>query len=200
MLEHLKFHSFHCDLGVGDRFHWFSSAGWMVWNFQVGALLVGATACVFDGSPNYPDNMALFASAAAKATFFGVGSPFLIACHKSGASPSRLFMLELALADRGRLTAAAETYDSVSRTGKRGHLSALPLGARISPQPSLAACRPCRSMRAKCKPHAWVRASRPLMRLGTVSWTEVGELVCTRPMPSMPLYFWGDEGNRRYRE
>src|SRR5207253_1774913 len=122
----------HNDVGptveTGDRFHWYSNTGWIMWNSQVGALLGGTTICVYDGNPGgragAPDWATLWRFAGASgATFFGAGAAFFASCLKAG----------------------------------------------VEPMPA---------------------ADRP--RLG-----EVGELVCTQPMPSMPLYFWGDAGNRR---
>jgi acetoacetyl-CoA synthetase len=202
VLEHLKFHSFHCDLGVGDRFHWFSSTGWMVWNFQVSALLVGATVCVFDGSPNYPDNMALFRFAeAAKATFFGVGSPFLIACQKSGASPKSI----VDLSNLRSLTAAGsplppETYDWVFEQVKE-NLFLCPASGGTDVASAFVGGVPILPIYAGEMQAACLGAPVAVFdEAGNSVIDEVGELVCTRPMPSMPLYFWGDEGNRRYQE
>ncbi|HEX3566188.1 MAG TPA: AMP-binding protein, partial [Acidimicrobiales bacterium] len=78
VLEHLKSVSLHCDLGPGDRFFWFTTTGWMMWNFLLGGLLVGATICCYDGNPAWPDPGALWRMASELSiTYFGTSAPFI---------------------------------------------------------------------------------------------------------------------------
>ncbi|MFT5223928.1 MAG: acetoacetyl-CoA synthetase, partial [Glaciecola sp.] len=88
VLEHLKAVGLYCDLGPGDRFFWFSTTGWMMWNFLVSGLLVGASIVLFDGNPGHPDLDNLWTLAEElEVTFFGVSAPFLMACRKEGLRP-----------------------------------------------------------------------------------------------------------------
>ncbi|MBN0911369.1 AMP-binding protein, partial [Pseudomonas aeruginosa] len=81
----------HNDLGPNDRYHWYSSTGWIMWNCQVSGLLLGTTLCLFDGNPGYPDLGALWCFAAdSRATFFGAGAAFYAACLKAGIQPAKI--------------------------------------------------------------------------------------------------------------
>lgn len=84
LLEHLKLTALHNDIGAGDRFHWFSSTAWVMWNIQVSGLLVGATICLYDGNPAWPDLGALWRFVGETgATFFGAGAAFFASCIKA---------------------------------------------------------------------------------------------------------------------
>ena len=86
LVEHLKMLALHNDLGPGDRFFWFTTTGWMMWNFLVSGLLVGATTVLFDGDPGHPGPRTRCGGMAAEAgvTYFGTSAPFLLACRKAG--------------------------------------------------------------------------------------------------------------------
>ena len=89
LLEHLKMLALHHDLGPGDRFFWFTTTGWMMWNFLVSGPAVGAAIVLFDGNPGYPDLGALWGSPPRPAiTYFGTSAPFLMACRKAGRHPA----------------------------------------------------------------------------------------------------------------
>jgi acetoacetyl-CoA synthetase len=212
VLEALKGADLHNDIGpsveTGDRFHWYSSTGWIMWNCQVAGLLGGTTICLFDGHPSGPaggaDGAALWRFAAdAGVTFFGAGAAFYAGCMKAGAEPMRI-------ADLSALQAAGSTGSPLSVDAYRWMREHLPRpgGAPIwvnavsggtdfaaavvgglRTLPLVEGEMQCRDLGAGVE--AWSDDGRALV-------DEVGELVCTVPMPSMPLCFWGDEGNRRY--
>ncbi|MDE2564250.1 MAG: acetoacetate--CoA ligase [Burkholderiales bacterium] len=213
VLELLK-GSLHNDLypsaATGERFHWFSSTGWIMWNAQVGALLGGTTICLYDGNPGgpakAPDWGVLWRFVGASgATWFGAGAAYFASCLKAGVEP-------LEQADLSRLRAVGSTgsplsdecyqwiWDHAPRPdGRPIWLNTISggtdfAGAFIAGHRGLPVTQgemQCRCLGAAVE--AWSEDGRPLMG-------EVGELVCTKPMPSMPLYFWGDEGGQRYRE
>jgi acetoacetyl-CoA synthetase len=202
LLEHLKALSFHLDLGAGDRFHWYTTTGWMMWNFQVGGLLVGATVCLFDGNPGHPDLGALWRFVGEnRVDFFGAGAAFFASCEKAGIEPA-------VLADLSTLRGLGSTGSPLSpesyrwlREHVREDLWINPISggtdlvsAFVGGVPVLPVYEgemQCRCLGARIE--AFDEAGRPVI-------DEVGELVCTAPMPSMPIYFWNDAGDRRYRE
>ena len=202
LLEHLKVLSLHIEVGPRDRFFWYTTTGWMMWNFLIGGLLHGATAVLYDGDPAYPDMRTLWRFAEeAGVTYFGTAAPFIHACMKAGVEPGRDF-------DTSRIRSIGSTgsplspegfewvYDKVGPdlllgsfsggtdlcTGFVGSCDLLPVYAGEIQ---------CRCLGASVE--AYDADGRPVV-------DEVGELVITRPMPSMPVYFWNDEGGRRYRE
>jgi len=198
VLEHLKSLAFHSDLGSGDRFFWFSTTGWMMWNYLVGGLLAGATVVAYDGSPRWPDLGALWRLAADEGvTFFGTSAAFVESCRAAGLSP-RLEASPRAvrtvgstgspLSPAGFAWATAEVGDDVlvaSVSGGTdvctGFLTSCPL------LPVRAGELQCSALGAKVE--AYDETGRPVV--GTV-----GELVVTEPMPSMPIMLWGDDGRR----
>jgi len=198
VLEHLKSLSFHQDLGEGDVFFWYTTTGWMMWNYLIGALLVGATPVLYDGSATYPSPAVLWRIAASeRVTYFGVGAPYIMASMKAGVSPEGL----------DRLRGIGSTGSPLPPEGfawVAAELPGLPLGSfsggtdvctgfvgATMLHPSRAGVIPCRSLGAK------VESFDPS---GTPVVGEVGELVLTQPMPSMPVMFWNDPGGERYRE
>ncbi|MES2974714.1 MAG: acetoacetate--CoA ligase [Pseudomonadota bacterium] len=196
----------------GERFHWYSSTGWVMWNCQMMGLLLGTTCCIYDGSPGGtkkpgeggPDWGTLYRFAAETGvTFFGAGAAFFANCMKAG----------LDIAECGDLTkvrALGTTGSPLSEDAQRWGTEQF---AKIGVQdiwwcnmsggtdfagafiggnrelPLVTGEMQCRLL--GCSVEAWNEEGKPVIG-------EVGELVCTRPMPSMPLYFWGDEGNKRY--
>ena len=213
VLETLK-SSLHNNLGpsaqTGDRFHWFSTTGWIMWNAQVGALLGGTTACIFDGNPagpsGAPDWTTLWRFAGlARATFFGAGAAFFANCLKADVHPQQA-------ADLGALRAIGATgsplsdecYDWIWQrcptpggapiwidviSGGTDFAGAFVAGNVMLPQRR--GQMQCRSLGAAVA--AWSEGGEPVLG-------EVGELVCTEPLPSMPLRFWNDPGDTRLRE
>ena len=201
LVEHLKVLALHNDLGPADRFFWFSTTGWMMWNYQVSGLTVGATIVLFDGSPGYPDLGALWRLATEeRVTFFGTSAPFLMACRKEGLRPSELVDLS-ALRAIGSTGAPlpVEGFRYVSDAiGPSVHLQSLSGGtdvctAFVGASPLVPVWEgeiSCRQL--GCAVEAYSPDGKPLVG-------EQGELVITRPMPSMPVAFWNDPDGERYR-
>jgi len=202
LLEHLKKLNLHVDAHPGDRLFWFTTTGWMMWNFLVSGLLTEAAIVLYDGNPGHPDMTTLWDLAErAGVTMFGTSAAYIGACMKAGVEPS-------SGRDLSALKAVGSTGSPLSPEGfdwiyehvgedtwlfstsggtdlctafvggvatlpvYRGELQARALGAAVE---------------------AWDEDGEPVVE-------EVGELVVTEPMPSMPIYFWGDEDGSRYRE
>ncbi len=202
LLESVKGHALQLDLGPKDRFLWFSTTGWIMWNSQITGLLVGATICIIDGNPGYPDLGTLWKFAEqAELTFFGAGAAYFGNCMKAGIEPEKI-------ADLHRLRSigvtgsplAAEGYEWIYRhVGQDIMLAAISGGTDIAAS-FVGACPilPLYSGEMQCRclgiaVYAFDDEGKPLV-------DDVGELVVTEPMPSMPLYFWNDPGNKRYLE
>lgn len=201
LLEHLKVIGLHSDMHAADRFFWFTTTGWMMWNYVVSGLLVGARLVVFDGDPNHDGPGTLWQLAAdERVTWFGVGAPFITACRKAGLAPGEQFDLS-ALRAVGSTGAPLPTdgfrwvYESVSPdvllspiSGGTDVCSAFVGGSALTPvwEGEI----PCRYLGA---------AVEAFSEEGDAVVGEQGELVLTRPMPSMPVGFWGDDDGSRYR-
>ncbi len=201
VLEHVKLTTLHLDLHPGDRFCWQASTGWIMWNLQVGGLLAGATVCLFDGNPGYPNMETLWRFIdEAKINFFGAGAAYFQSCLKAGVEPRKV-------ADLSHLRAIGSTGSPLSPESYRWILdrvgpvwiNALSGGtdfagcfvAGVPTLPVYLGEMQCRCLGARVE--AFDEAGKALV-------DEVGELVCTAPMPSMPLYFWNDKDNQRYRD
>jgi acetoacetyl-CoA synthetase len=202
LLEHLKKLGIHVDAHPGDRLFWFTTTGWMMWNFIVSGLLTEAAIVLYDGNPGHPDLGCLWDLAErAGVTMFGTSAAYIAACMKAGVEPGDG-------RDLSRLNAVGSTGSPLSPEGfdwvyehlgkdtwlfstsggtdlctafvggvatlpvYRGELQARALGAAVE---------------------AWDEDGRPVIG-------EVGELIVREPMPSMPIYFWGDADGSRYRE
>jgi acetoacetyl-CoA synthetase len=202
LLEHQKMLALHHDLGPGDRFFWFTTTGWMMWNFLVSAPAVGASIVLFDGDPGHPDLGALWLLAAeAGMTYFGTSAPFLLACRKAGIVPRRVADLS-ALRGVGSTGAPLppEGFRWVyAAVGDRPQLQSLSGGTDVctgfvGSAPLLPVYEgeiACRCLGARVE--AYDPSGRPVIG-------QLGELVITAPMPSMPVGFWGDTDGSRYRE
>ncbi|MEU7832307.1 MULTISPECIES: acetoacetate--CoA ligase [unclassified Nonomuraea] len=198
ILEHLKSLSFHQDLGEGDVFFWYTTTGWMMWNYLIGGLLVGATPVLYDGSAAYPSAAVLWRIAASEGvTYFGVGAPYIMASLKAGITPEGLEAL------RG-IGSTGSPLPPEGFAWVAAQLPGIPLGSFSGGtdvctgfvgatvlHPIRAGIIPCRSLGAR------VESFNPL---GEPVVGEVGELVLTQPMPSMPVMFWNDPDGDRYRE
>ncbi|NPC55249.1 acetoacetate--CoA ligase [Caenimonas soli] len=191
----------------GERFHWYSSTGWVMWNAQVSGLLNGTTCCIYDGNPggskDKPDWTALWRFAAELGvTFFGAGAAFFSNCMKAGIDLAALGDLRSvrALGTTGSPLSpevqawGTQQFEKIGTpgiwwcniSGGTDFAGAFIGGNRELPQvPGEMQCR-----LLGCAVEAWNERGEPVI-------DEVGELVCTQPIPSMPLYFWGDEGNAR---
>ncbi|WP_328917311.1 MULTISPECIES: acetoacetate--CoA ligase [unclassified Streptomyces] len=202
LLEHLKQTGLHLDLGPGDRFFWYTSTGWMMWNFLVSGLLVGATVVLYDGSPGHPDIAAQWKVAELTgATVFGTSAAYVIACRKAGVHPGRDF-------DLSAVSCVATTGSPLPPGGFRWLHDEVKEDlwiASVSGGTDVCSCFAggvptlpvwIGELQAPCLGtdlQAWDVHGRPVV-------DEVGELVVTNPMPSMPIRFWNDPGDARYRE
>ncbi len=202
LLEHLKSLALDLDLKPDDRFFWFTTTGWMMWNLLIGGLLVSATVLLYDGSPGYPGMGVLWKFAEDTGmTFFGTSAAYISACMKAGIEPGRTYNLR-------KLRGIGSTgsplspegfhwiYQHVKRnvwlvslSGGTDLCTAFVGGSILLPVSS--GELQCRSLGAKVE--AFNEQGQPLI-------DEVGELVLTEPMPSMPLFFWNDPENKRYKE
>jgi acetoacetyl-CoA synthetase len=204
VLEHLKALALHHDLARADTFFWYTTTGWMMWNYLAGGLLVGATVVLYDGSAVHPDTGALWRLVAeAGVTYAGTGAPYLMACMKEGVRPA-------AEHDLSALKGVGSTGSPLPPEGFRWVYQELGTGSAdlilgslsggtdlctgfVGPSPLL----PVRAgvISGPClgaKVEAFDPAGQPVTG-------EVGELVLTQPMPSMPVGFWNDPAGERYR-
>lgn len=202
LLEHLKMGGLQNDLKPEDRFFWYTTTGWMMWNVVVSGLLAGSTILLYDGNPGYPNYEALWKFAeSTKMTIFGTSASFLTACMKEELKPKEQFNLS-------RLKSIGSTgsplpvsgfqwvYEQVkddvwlfSTSGGTDLCTAFVGGSPLLPVH--AGELQARSLGASVK--SYNDFSEELM-------DEIGELVITEPMPSMPIYFWNDENGERYRD
>lgn len=202
LLEFLKFQGLQMDVHPGDRFFWFSTTGWVMWNIVQGSLLMGATPVLFDGSPGYPDMDLLWDLAErARFTLFGTSAAYITACMGAGMEPGRQH-------DLSSIKVLGSTGSPLSPEGFRwvyesvkkdvwlasvsggtdivsGFLDAVPI------LPVHAGELQCRGLGIKAA--AFDEDGNELI-------DQVGELVITEPMPSMPLFLWNDQDNKRYME
>ncbi len=202
LLEQLKHQHLHLDAQAGDRVFWFTTTGWMMWNFLVGVLLTDASIVLYDGNPGYPDMGALWQLAAqAQVTTFGTSAGFITACMKDGVVPAQG-------RDLSRLSAVGSTgsplppegfdwiYEQLgsdtwlfSTSGGSDVCTAFVVGVPTLPvyEGELQA----RALGAKIE--AFDPDGNPVIG-------QVGELVLTEPLPSMPLYLWNDPTGERYHD
>ncbi len=200
LLEHLKSLLIEENLTKESTFFWFTTTGWMMWNFLIGGLLVGASVVLYDGSPTYPDGNVLWELAEkARITHFGTSAAFINVCIKLGIKPKELYDfsdLQAVLSTGSPLTTEgfAWVYENVkddiclvSCSGGTDVCTAFVAGSPILPV--RAGIIQCRSLGANVQ--AFDENGNRLIN-------EVGELVITDPMPSMPLFFWNDPNYERY--
>jgi acetoacetyl-CoA synthetase len=200
LLEHLKALALHMDLDQGDRFFWFSTTGWMMWNMLVSGLALGCTLVLYDGSPATPGLSALWKLAEReRISYFGTSAPYLLACKKAALVPQNIADLSAlrAVGTTGAPLPAdgfAWVYEAIKRDVLLGSISggtdvctAFVLSCPLLPV--RAGEIQCRGLGADVA--AWDGAGRPLVG-------EVGELVLTQPLPSMPIGFWNDARRERF--
>jgi acetoacetyl-CoA synthetase len=202
LVEQLKKGFLHLDLRSGDRMFWFTTTGWMMWNFLVGCLLTEAAIVLYDGSPGHPDLGALWRLAQRTGmTCMGASAGLMASCEKAGIEPGRDFGLSAlrALGSTGSPLAPESfrwVYEHVKRdvwlfstSGGTDVCTAFVGGAPVLPvyEGELQ----CRAL--GCAVETWNEDGHSVEG-------EVGELVVTEPMPSMPVCFWGDPDGSRYRE
>ncbi len=202
LLQHLKELVLHTDLGAEDRIFYYTTCGWMMWNWLASSLATGATVVLYDGSPFHPHPASLFELAAEEqVTVFGTSAKYLSAAEKAGVRPRACYPL-------GKLRSllstgsplAPESYDYVYReiapevqlasiSGGTDIISCFALGCPILPvrRGELQ----CRGLGMKVE--VYDTAGRPVLG-------RKGELVCTAPFPSMPVSFWNDPEGRKYHQ
>jgi len=201
LLQHLKEHRYHGDIKPGDRVFYFTTCGWMMWNWLVTALASEATLLLYDGSPGFPDNNALFNLVAEeRATFFGTSAKFIDAIKKADLKPGTTHDLSSVrtIASTGS-PLAPESFDYVYQAIKADvHLASIAggtdiVGCFVQGAPIL----PVRRGEIQCA--ALGMASQVFDADGKPLMGEKGELVCTQPFPSMPVGFWNDPKGEKYR-
>lgn len=202
LLQHLKELSLHLDQKPGDRFFWFSTTGWMMWNLLIGGLLVGATVLLYDGSPAFPDMGVLWRFAeTSRMGFFGTSAGYITTLMKSDVAPGRDHDLS-ALVGMGSTGSPLppEGFDWVYE-----HVKADLWLASVSGGTDVCGCF------VGCTPLLPVYSGEIQGRSlgvdaqaydtdGNPVTGVMGELVIAEPMPSMPIYFWNDPDGRRYLE
>jgi acetoacetyl-CoA synthetase len=200
LLEHLKKLHLHVDAQEGDRVFWFTTTGWMMWNFLVSGLLTPASIVLYDGSPGQPDMDVLWDLAErAGITCFGTSASYIAACMKAGIEPSAHDLSHLRSVGSTGSPLAPEgfqwIYDHVghdtwlfSTSGGTDVCTAFVGGVPTLPV-----------YRGELQARSLGAAIEAFDERGDSVVDEVGELVITEPMPSMPIYFWGDPDGSRYR-
>ena len=201
LLEHLKKLDLHVDAHPGDRLFWFTTTGWMMWNFLVSGLLTRAAVVLYDGSPGYPDMGVLWDLAErAGITMFGTSAAYIAACMKDGVEPA-------AGRDLSRLGAVGSTGSPLSPEGFDWIYEQLGADTWLfSTSGGTDLCTafvggvPLRPVyRGELQDRALGAAVEAWDEDGNSVVDQVGELVVTEPMPSMPVRLWGDEDGSRYR-
>jgi len=202
LLEHLKGVGLHNDVRRGDRLFWFTTTGWMMWNYVLGGLLHGSTVVLYDGSPVYPDAGAMWDLVDEnEVTFAGVSAPYVAACAKSGLAPreGRSFRRLRGVGSTGS-PLSPEGFEWLYAGVKRDLWVASMSGGTDVCTCFVGGCPtlPVYSGEIQCR---WLGSSvMAYDEEGTSVVGETGELVVTEPMPSMPVRLWGDKGGSRYRE
>jgi acetoacetyl-CoA synthetase len=195
LVEQLKKSMLHLDLRAGDRMFWFTTTGWMMWNFLVGCLFSDAAIVLYDGSPAYPDLGALWTLAEQTGiTCMGVSAGFLMSCEKAGLEPARDHDLSAlrGIGSTGSPLAPEGFHWVYGHVGRKIWLFSTSGGtdvctAFVGGCPLLPVYEgeiQCRAL--GCAVESWDELGRPLT-------DELGELVLTEPLPSMPLFLWGDD-------
>ncbi|MGK5450762.1 acetoacetate--CoA ligase [Streptomyces radiopugnans] len=202
LVEHLKQLGLHCDLGPGDRFFWYTSTGWMMWNFLVSGLLTGTTVVLYDGSPGHPGTDAQWRVAERTgATFYGTSAAYVMACRKADVHPGRDL-------DLSRVRCVATTGSPLPPDGFRWIHDEVAEDMWIASVSGGTDVCSCFAGAVPTLPVHIGELQAPCLGTDLQSWDphgkplvdEVGELVVTRPMPSMPIRFWNDADGSRYRD
>jgi acetoacetyl-CoA synthetase len=202
LLKHLCEHRMHCDLRAGDRLFYFTTLGWMMWNWLISGLASGATLLLYDGSPFHPSGSVLWDYAEAeKASHFGTSAKYVDALKKAGLAPGSthdLSAMRTLLSTGSPL--APESFDYIYASLKQDlHLASISGGTDI--------CG-CFVLGVPTKPVWRGEIQGPGLGMAVEVFDQngkpaklhdKGELVCTKPFPSMPIGFWNDADGKRYR-
>jgi acetoacetyl-CoA synthetase len=201
VVEHLKTLALHHNLGPDSRFFWFTTTGWMMWNLLISGLMVGSTVVMYDGSPGYPDLGTLWRLAAKhRVTYFGVSAPYIHACLKAGLRPVDEF-------DTSAIRALGSTGAPLSVDGFRWVADAV--GRHVQTCSMSGGTDVCTAfLESAPTVPVWLgELSCAALGASVAAYDargsevvdEVGELVLTKPMPSMPVSFWNDPDGARLR-
>ncbi|MFI0242817.1 acetoacetate--CoA ligase [Streptomyces sp. NPDC016845] len=202
LVEHLKQLGLHCDLGPDDRFFWYTSTGWMMWNFLVSGLLTGTTIVTYDGSPGFPDTGAQWSVAERTgATLYGTSAAYVMACRKAGVHPSHDY-------DLTRVKCVATTGSPLPPDGFRWLHDEVRADLWIASVSGGTDVCSCFAGAVPTLPVHTGELQAPSLGTDLCAWDpegnalidEVGELVVTNPMPSMPIRFWNDPDGSRYHD
>ena len=202
LLEELKGVAMHNDIRPGDRFFWFTTTGWMMWNHLMGGLLHGATLVLYNGSPSFPDLDALWDLVErTQTTFMGGSAAYFAGCRKAGLEPRSSHPLKnlRGIGSTGS-PLSTDSFEWVYSAAKEDVWLASVSGGTDVCAPFVGGCPilPVNSGEIQCRCLGAKVESYDAEGRSVVG--EVGELVLTEPLPSMPLYFWGDTDGSRYRE
>jgi acetoacetyl-CoA synthetase len=201
LLEGAK-QSIHQDCKAGQKFCWLTSSGWIMWNAQLSALGQGMTVCLFDGAPNYPDWSTVWQFAAdEELNYFGAGAAFYASCAKAGVTPAK--DLELSNLHSLGSTGSPLTEDAYAwiYASVKEDIWLAPIAGGTDFAGAFVCGNPMLPVRAgEMQVRSLGNAVRAFDINGDEVIGEVGELVCTEPLPSMPLFFWGDEDGSRLFE
>jgi acetoacetyl-CoA synthetase len=201
LLEHSKYLAFHNDLRAGETFFWYSTTGWMMWNFAVSSLLLGGTLLIYDGSPAYPSLDFLWKLAQnAPIHHFGTSAPFLVSCMKAGfdTKQEKIKLPQLRSIGSTGSPLPNEAFPYVYQHIKKDvWLASISGGTDVCTAwvggcvllPVVEGEIQCRTL--GCAMESWDEMGNPILN-------EVGEMVVTKPMPSMPVFFWKDENFEKY--
>lgn len=195
LLEHMKALGLHQNVQEGERFMWYSTTGWMMWNYALSALLMGNTLCIYDGATNYPDKRSLWRFAKESAVdHFGAGAAYLISCQDEDLAS--LAYHPKTIGSTGS-PLPPDTFEWINATFPRSQIISLSGGTDVC-SAFLSGCTlldvyageiQCRTLGAKIE---------AFDANGHAVYEEVGELVILAPMPCMPIYFWNDPGHKKY--
>jgi acetoacetyl-CoA synthetase len=202
LIEQLKKLHLHIDLHAGDRIFWFTTTGWMMWNFLLGCLLTPATIVLYDGSPAHPDTDALWELAARTGiTCLGTSAGYISTCAKQGVKPAQGRDLS-ALRSVGSTgsTLPPEGFDWIYQELDPDTWLFSTSGGTDVCTAFLGGCPLLPVRRGELQCRALGASAQAFDEKGKSVIGRLGELVITEPMPSMPLRFWNDPGDRRYRE
>ncbi len=202
LLEHLKYLTFHNDIHEGERLFWYTTTGWMMWNYLHGALLCGGTIVLYDGHPGYPDLNRLWEFCdKCRVNHFGTSAGFILACRKAGIRPnSKSGLKELRSIGSTGSTLPEEGFEYVyEHVDRNVWLASMSGGTDVASAfvggnplwPVYSGEIQCRAL--GCCLEAWDDDGKSIMN-------EVGEMVITRPMPSMPVFLWNDPDFSKYED
>ncbi len=200
LLQHLKEHRLQCDLRAGEKLFYFTTCGWMMWNWLASGIGSGATLLLYDGSPFAPQTVLFDFAQQERMNVFGTSAKYIDACKKAGLAPARTHDLSsVRLITSTGSPLAAESFDYVYADIKHEvHLASISGGTDIVS---------CFVLGDPTAPVWRGEIQAPGLGMAVDVWSEEGkpvrkqkgELVCTRPFPSMPVMFWNDPESRKYR-